>query len=199
MLAHSSANRTARHDVGSGGRGAGIPGIGPNSSTLSHSNTSGGYASSNSSYNNKYGRGSNIPSGPRAGAPQPRPPPKAVDPSAMEVLGLLPPERPPPPSRSDGPPGYLESSNRGSNHSAPRHQAQQQQQQQRPPQQQPGASYGGQSSGVSTSFARAGLHCANMYIFFFNSQDPRSQRKKEKKRNKGGADPFLPKKPHRPA
>lgn len=195
MLAHSSTNRTARQDVGSGGRGAGIPGIG-SSSALSHGNTGGGNASSNSSYNN-YGRGSNIPSGPRAGVPQPRPPPKAVDPSAMEVLGLLPPERPPPSSRFDGPPGYGDSSNRGPGNSAPRYQAQQQQ---RPPQQQPGGSYSGQSSGVSTSFTRVGLHCANMYMFY--SQDPnfsRSQRKKEKKRNKGGADPFLPKRPHRPA
>lgn len=199
MLAHSSANRTARHDVGSGGRGASIPGIGPNSSALSNSNIGGGDASSNSSYNN-YGRGSNIPSGPRAGVPQPRPPPKAVDPSAMEVLGLLPPERPPPPSRSDGPPGHVDSSNRGPVHPSPRYQAQQQQQQQRPPQQQPGGSYGGQSSGVSTSFACAGIYCANMYIIY--SQDPnlsRNQRKKEKKRSKGGADPFLPKRPHRPA
>lgn len=161
MLGHSSANKTARHDAGSGGRGAGNPGIGP-SSALSHGNTGAGTTSRNPSYNN-HGRGSNIPSGPRAGVSQPRPPPKAVDPSAMEVLGLRPPERPPPPSRSDGPTGYLDSNDRGPIHPAPR---QQQQQQQRPPQQQPGGSYGGPSSGVSTSFARVGLNCANMYIFY---------------------------------
>lgn len=53
-------------------------------------------ASSNSQH-----RGKPIPTGPKAmqaGNSRPKPaPPKAVDPSAMEVLGLVPPSRPPAP------------------------------------------------------------------------------------------------------
>ncbi|KAI3397342.1 hypothetical protein diail_11000 [Diaporthe ilicicola] len=42
-----------------------------------------------------------IPTGPKAAAIPPKaPPPKPVDPSAMEVLGLAPPSRPPPPPAS---------------------------------------------------------------------------------------------------
>lgn len=146
----SSANMTARGQVGNGMRGGNNPGIGPNASALSRGNTGGSYSGSNSSYSNR-GRGANIPSGPRADVPPPRPPPKAVDPSAMEVLGLLPPERPPPP-RSGGPPGNLDPNNSGPIHPAYQQQNRAPQQHHRP-QQQTGRSHGGQPSTVSNTFS----------------------------------------------
>lgn len=83
-----------------------------------------------------------IPTGPRAAMNQPPPrpkpkpqPAKAVDPSAMEVLGLAPPSRPPPPSSFNP-----------AQHIAPQQQAH------RPPPQQPGGPSRGQPAGVSTNF-----------------------------------------------
>lgn len=79
--------------------------------------------------------GSHRGPGPKAGVsqqPRPRPqPPKAVDPSAMEVLGLAPPSRPPPPPSFNAPPP-----------------AAAQQSAQRPPPQRPGGPSHNQAVGV---------------------------------------------------
>ncbi|KAJ4408860.1 DEAD-box type RNA helicase [Gnomoniopsis sp. IMI 355080] len=176
VIANPSANMTSRGGADSGMRSGHNPGRGPRAPVPSQNNAGSAYSGSNSSYSNR-GRGADIPSGPRAGMPQPRPPPKAVDPSAMEVLGLLPPERPPPPARFGGPPGYLDHNDPGPTH--PTHRQQAPQQYNRAPQQQPGGSYGGKSSG--------------------DLNHSKNHRKKEKKSNRAGADPFLPKRPNRPA
>lgn len=150
IFSNASAVTTSGGDAGGGVRSGHIPGTGSTASAPSPSNAGSAYSGSNSSYSNR-GRGANIPSGPRAGVPQPRPPPRAVDPSAMEVLGLLPPERPPPPATSGGSTGYLGRSNPGP--TPPAHGPQATQQYNRPTQQQPSGSYGGQSSGVGSTSA----------------------------------------------
>ncbi|CAN8100170.1 unnamed protein product [Discula destructiva] len=204
-----SRNNSTRGAHGGGMRGGSNPGpsSGFNASASFRGNTRGGYSGNGggrgSGYNagsqpqfNNRGRGRGHMSGPRDNVA--RPPPRAIDPSAMEVLGLAPPERPPPPAGSSGPPGYLGPDNPGPIHPAHRQPiqellqeqmqhgrpAQQQhngpaQQFNRPPQQQQPGGQGGHPSG--------GQHLS------------KSQRKKERKRHKAGADPFLPKKPNRPA
>lgn len=150
------------------GRGSGYSNSGPQTP---YSNRGGGYNNSfgpSHSHFNSRGRGGyqGAGAGPR-GAPA-----KPTDPSAMEVLGLAPPERAAPPIRFSGPPGYLGPDNPGPIHPAHRqqvrelqreHQQQQQgspsqqqhggapyQQHNRPPQQHGGQGQGGQSSRVGS-------------------------------------------------
>lgn len=134
--AHSSFRGNARggysgNQAYNGGRESGYSNSGPQ---MPYNNRGGGYNNGSSppysQFNNR-GRGGYQGVGPRG------PPSKATDPSAMEVLGLAPPERAAPPPRP-GPenPGWIHPAHQEKVRQMQREMEQQQQQQVNTPQQQ---------------------------------------------------------------